>query len=361
MKLWFKRGAWARARAVRLLETLSPSDIRSVAVIRHAALGDMVLTRPFLVELRRLFPAASITLSLASKYTRGAPRDLVDRVHVASDGTAGVSLGRQYRSMKALGAHDLLFDLAATSRSFWLCMLTPARIKLGFPYGALRRLHYDVTVPRSDLRFEAENMLDLLMALGHACAHPPDFAMRCDPAIAERPRVVYFPGASTPDKCWPPASFSDLIGRMSRLYPGHDHVVLRGRADWESVDDIVAPLVDRINVRALGLDDLDETVALLAGARLLIGNDTGIRHIAIACGTPTVGIFFRTEVFRYWPRFGPHEVAFVPDGSMPGVDQVCALGMKLLAGEDMGEGPARPVRSTGFPPGVASPPTRDGG
>ena len=57
-------------------------DVGSIAVIRHAALGDIVLLRPFLFELRRFFPNASITLSLVSNYVYGAPEELVDRVHI---------------------------------------------------------------------------------------------------------------------------------------------------------------------------------------------------------------------------------------------------------------------------------------
>ncbi|MDZ4261089.1 MAG: lipopolysaccharide heptosyltransferase family protein, partial [Pseudomonadota bacterium] len=146
MKLWFKSGAWANKKAARIASQLTPHAVRSVAVIRHAAVGDMVLTRPFLIELRRFFPNAQITLSLVTNYTRGAPLDLVDRVHVAyGSDQRGIGLKAQISRGKELGYHDLVFDLAATSRSFWLCKLTPARLKIGFPYRVLqRRLFYDI-------------------------------------------------------------------------------------------------------------------------------------------------------------------------------------------------------------------------
>jgi hypothetical protein len=83
MKLWFKTGAWTSKKAVRVAKQIQPDDVKSVAVIRRAAAGDMVLTRPFLIELRGFFPNAKITLSLCCNYTGGVPNDLVDRVHVA--------------------------------------------------------------------------------------------------------------------------------------------------------------------------------------------------------------------------------------------------------------------------------------
>ena len=60
MKLWFNKGAWASKKAEEKLSTLEPEQVKRIAVIRHAALGDMVLTRPFLNELRRCFPNARI-------------------------------------------------------------------------------------------------------------------------------------------------------------------------------------------------------------------------------------------------------------------------------------------------------------
>lgn len=333
MKLWYKNGAWANKKAVSVVAGMAPDDVRRVAVIRHAAVGDMVLTRPFLVELRRFFPNAEITLSLVTNYTRGAPLDLVDHVHMAyGRDQRDVALSQQIRRGRELGRHDLLFDLAATARSFWLCRLTPARLKIGFPYHVLQRLaFYDVAVLRSDLRFEAETLLDMLSILGHVPEYPLRFDMEVTPLQRARPYVVYFPSASTRDKCWPHAHFSELIVRMADDYPQYEHVVLQGIAAWEQIDDIMQPLQGRENVTGLRLDDFDETVSLVKGADLLVGNDTGIRNIAIACETSTVGIFFSTEPFRYWPRYGGHEAAFCVDGSVPPVEQVYTLCHRLLA------------------------------
>ncbi len=332
MKLWFKNGAWANRRARSRIEALRPEGIRKVAVIRHAAVGDMVLTRPFLAELRRFLPAAEITLSLVSNYTRAAPEDLVDRIHVAyGSDLRSTPIREQLRRARELGPQDLLFDLAATARSFWLCKLTQASLRIGFPYRSIQRgLYYDITVPRSDLRFEAENLLDMLSVLGHASEWPLRYAMPVEAMRRDRPAIVYFPSASTPDKCWPKKRFAELIHGMSRDYADHEHIVLRGIAEWETIDEIIEPLRDRANVTALRLDDFGETVSLIRNARLLVGNDTGMRNVAIACGTPTVGIFFSTEPFRYWPRDGRHEAAFLPDGSIPDTELVRALAVKLL-------------------------------
>jgi len=332
MELWFKGGGWANKRATGIARQMSPENVKRVAVIRHAAVGDMVLTRPFLIELRRFFPNAEISLSLVSNYTRGAPLDLVDHVHVAyGNDRRDVSLKRQIARAKELGEQDLLFDLAATSRSFWLCKLTKAKLKLGFPYHAIQRpLFYDVAVSRSDLRFEAENMLEMLNVLGHGHEYPLRFEMPVKPMRRDKPYAVYFPSASTTEKCWPHADFAELVSKMAERYPAHEHIVLEGIAEWEKIDDIMAAQQGKENVTGLKLDDFDETISLIKGASLLVGNCTGIRNIAIACETPTVGIFFVTPVFRYWPRYGGHEAAFRSDAGVPDVEQVFGLTCKIL-------------------------------
>lgn len=334
MNLWFKTGAWASKKAKQIAEQLAPEDVKSVAVIRHAAVGDMVLTRPFLIELRRYFPNAKITLSLSSNYTRGAPLDLVDHVHeVYGNDRRDVKLKDQIAKAKELGDHDIVFDLAATSRSFWLCLLTKAKLKVGFPYHAIQKyIYYDITIPRTDLQFEAENMLGMLNALGHATQHPPVFDMPVEATKRDKPYMVYFSSASTREKCWPDESFAQLVKQMSARYPQHEHIVLEGIADWESIDDIMAAQEGCSNVVGLRLDDFDETVSLVKGADLLVGNCTGIRNIALACETPTVGIFFITPVFRYWPRYHHHEAAFTPDGKVPSVEQVFEKCCKVVDG-----------------------------
>lgn len=49
-------------------------------------------------------------------------------------------------------------------------------------------------------------------------------------------------------------------------------------------------------------DDLGELAAWLAGARLYIGNDTGITHLAAALGVQTIAIFTASDPARWAPR-----------------------------------------------------------
>jgi len=323
MKLWFNKGVWTRKNTDKKIKNLCFSDIKKIAILRHAALGDMVLTRSFIVEARKAFPNAFITLSIVSKYTRGTPDDLVDRVHVVHGSeNRNVSIIERYKRIKELGEQDIIFDLASTSRSSMTCLFNRAILKTGFPYKKFHaRLLFDIAIPRSDLNFEGCDMMNMLNALGIKTAYPHQYDMPGEALLREKPYIIYFIGASTPLKVWPAERFSELLKQMSKDYPEHDHLVLEGIKEWETADKILAPLQKTSNVSVIKADTIDETVSVLKGAALVVSNDTGIRHLAIVSETPTVGIFFK-DPYRYWPRFEIHDVAMPDENGPASVEEV---------------------------------------
>ncbi len=329
MKFWFERGAWVSKKTQLEHKNLAPADIKSIAIIRHAALGDLILVRAFITEAKHFFPNASITLSVVSNYQFGVPDDLVDRVHVAvGSDQRETPKKEQIRVAKSLGYHDIIFDLSVTSRSIMLCVLNKAKIKVSYPYRQWQRILYDVCLFRSDMQFEADTLLDMLRIFGATPAIPTNFNLPQTSLASEikrdKPYLVYFTSASTANKCWPMAHFAELISQLARQYPNHEHVILEGLADWESVVPLMAKLnkttVDNVSVQKP--ISINETLAFLQAATLVVSNDTSIRNMAICCDTVTVGIFFSTVPYRYWPRNGQHAAVFNADGSMPSVAAV---------------------------------------
>ncbi len=334
MKFWFERGAWVSQKTQQKYKDLSPESIKSIAIIRHAALGDLILTRAFITEARKFFPNASITLSVVSNYQYGVPDDLVDRVHVAvGSDQRNLPKKEQIKIARNLGPHDIIFDMAVSSRSILLCVLNKAKIKVSFPYRNWQRIFYDACVFRSDMQYEAETLLDMLRLFGANVLYPPDFQYANPPAIKERPYIVYFTTASETAKCWSVQNFAGLLQRASQQYPDYEHIILEGLADWESTDELMNNINAQgmlKNVSVQKASSLDDTVSLLKGALALVGNDTGIRNLAICCYTPTVGIFFSKVLYRYWPRFGKHDAVFNADGSVPSVESVLKSMTKIV-------------------------------
>lgn len=327
LTLWNDPFLRARGGAAARLAGLDPAQAASVAVIKHAALGDLVLTRPFLREVRRHFPAARITLCLSSNYQRGAPLDLADAVHLTRRGLSWPASLRNYRE---LGPQDVVFDLTATARSRWLVRLNRARLTVGFASSRLDGRLYDVLVPRTGFKYEAETFLDLLQAVGLPVAWPPDFALPVPSRPQPAPYVLYFATASTPGKSWPAERFAALVAALARVKPDVDHVVAAGLAEWERA--VAGQLSEALAgvPRARVAEPDEDLAAWAAHAALVVSNDTGARNLAIAAGTPTVGLFFDTPPFRYLPRFGRHEAVFAPGRALPAVDAVLAASLRVL-------------------------------
>lgn len=76
---------------------------------------------------------------------------------------------------------------------------------------------------------------------------------------------------------------------------------------------------------AIRMDDLYELACWISTARVYIGNDSGIAHLAAAVGTPVVAIFLASDP-RVWAPRGPHVTIL----ERPGVAEVAAAARLAL-------------------------------
>jgi len=109
------------------------------------------------------------------------------------------------------------------------------------------------------------------------------------PPSARENFVVIHPFASSPAKRWPLERFREVAGSIA--------APVRWCAGPEE------PLEG-----AVRFGDLYELACWLSKARLFLGNDSGIAHLAAAVGTPVVAIFLTTDS-RVWAPRGPHVTA----------------------------------------------------
>ncbi|SBS34949.1 Glycosyltransferase family 9 (heptosyltransferase) [Marinomonas aquimarina] len=333
--LWFERGAYANKKARQYLRNeFDPASVKKITVIRHAALGDQVILRPFLVEARKFFPNVEITLAAVSNYQYGMPTDLVDHVNImpGSDMRKTTGTKDKIASIKALGEQDIIFDLASTNRSHWMMTLGKAKLKIGFPYGSLlRKLLCDVAVFRSDLQPEVEVMLDMLRILGHTPPTRLDFAYpdQRDMCEKEKPFILYFNGASMKDKILSKQQMREVVEKSMAALPDYQHIYLEGKNDFEK-GEFLQDLTGQGNFAIQDCLPLDELVLKVAQASLLVAPDTGVRNIAISTHTPTVGIFYFTVPYRYTPLYEPHYIVMRSDASVPSSDEIVAATVQAL-------------------------------
>ncbi len=114
----------------------------------------------------------------------------------------------------------------------------------------------------------------------------------------DKPVVAFCPGAEYgPAKRWPEAHFSALARMLAA----------RGCAVWlvgspkdHAVAEIIAQGAAGACINLCGKTDIAEATDLLAAARLVVTNDSGLMHIAAAVGRPVIALYGSSS-----PQFTP--------------------------------------------------------
>lgn len=286
--------------------------MRRILVLRGGALGDFIVTLPALAALRARWPAAQIEIAgNATAAQLARTRGLVDAVHSQHEARWGALFGAaQLPSEFAAWLAD--FDLVV---SWW-----------PDPDGTLRR-HFPRHSGQTFLAGEAHPPIAPAAAHYTATLRPlgvetRDVFHRLTPEPAVRSGVTVHPGSGSPRKNWPRERWLELIAEL----PAPVTLVL-GEAELAQ-----APWAGLARVAVLRQPSLETLVAHLAGCRLFLGHDSGVSHLAAACGAPCVLLFGPTGP-SVWAPPAPHVGAIKRGETMAsiGLPQVREAVQRALA------------------------------
>lgn len=160
-------------------------------------------------------------------------------------------------------------------------------------------IEFHAALPSAEQRIHAVDFY--LMQAGAPPGAIPSIA--CYPKTRSNFAIIH-PFASSPSKRWPLERFRELAGRLETRMP-----VQWCRGPEENLEGAVC------------LPNLYDLACWIASARIFIGNDSGITHIAAAVQTPTVAIFGPTDPAIWGPR-GPVCIRANPDLEEISVDSV---------------------------------------
>ncbi len=268
--------------------------MRRILYITATRIGDAVLFSGPLDHLAARFPDAQITVAcgpLAAPLFRAAPG--VSEVIVMAKQKGGrhwLDLWRRAAARR----WDLVVDLRGSLTS-WFLVAGERAVNRRRP-GHVHRHRV----------LEAAGVLDLEPApaprlwLDDAARSAAQAALP-----GEAPILALSPAAAAPFKEWPADRFAALAEALTG--PGGAlegaRVALFGGPGDEAATAAVAERIAQAGVIDLaGELGILETGACLARARLFVGNDSGLMHMAAAAGTPTLGLFGPTDegVYGAW-------------------------------------------------------------
>ncbi len=276
--------------------------------------GDLVMASPGFRALRCAFPEARIRLLARPELLplmAGAP--WFDALLPLRSHRLGLrALLREARALAAAGPFDLGLCLPDSFSAALL--LRAARVKrvVGYRRNFRRALlHQAVPLPsgvgRRVLMPRERHVLGLVEAVGAAAAgtHTELFttdeeesearrvleAQAVDPAA---PCAVLAPGAAYgPSKCWPPDYFAATGDAFARAGV---QVLIVGAASERARCQAVANAMQQTASNLCGALSLGSLKAVLRRARVLVANDAGARHIAVAFGVPCVVLMGPTAI-----------------------------------------------------------------
>lgn len=332
--LW--RGALRLVDTRVMLQAVTPGPSR-VLLVRLDNIGDFVVwldaARAMVEHFRS--EGKSVTLVANAAWAELAeslrlfdeiipvqPRDLRKNLHYRADILSRVRKG-QYGSV----LQPTLNRIPETGDA--VVRVSGAKLRTGVLVSGQGR-----TKAKSKLRGLYTTLVDVDLAAGEMQANAmfvravtgkpyrarvADLSAAVDPAlldglaqvVPDTPYVVLFPGASEPGRQWPEEHFA-AIARNCFVEHGWPVLVCGGPADALIADRIV----DQAGIPVISLagnTSLPQLATVLAGAALLVSNETSAVHMAAALGVPSICI----TGGGHYGRFVPYKVEQFAQGPLP--------------------------------------------
>lgn len=265
--------------------------MQKILVIKLGALGDFVLETGGMMEVRRRFPDAHLTLMTNKAFLPIAKQAGIFSDYIIDNRVSWFNLKQQARLLKEVtgGGFEYIFDFQCVSRTEkkyfpvfrWLMphSFTWVSARKGFAWrvqkngryrlGTLTKEDYPFTLPVTDLSFlHGENK--------HFHELPERF-------------VVLIPGCSPnhPHKRWPIPNYCDIVQRLAQR--GIHSVVIGTKAEEAEIAAITAS--SPMAVSMLNKTSLLDIPDLARRALATVGNDTGPSHMASLSGAPAIAVY----------------------------------------------------------------------
>ncbi|HUS12060.1 MAG TPA: glycosyltransferase family 9 protein [Pyrinomonadaceae bacterium] len=293
-----------------------------ILIVKLGSIGDVVHTLPSLAAIRKALPDAEISWVVerrSAEILRDNP--ILDRL-IEVDTKAlrrGLVSGetlraprQQLRQLRA-SAFDLALDFQGLLKSASIARLSGARRVFGFSKTFLREpasrflLSKSIT-PSEDLNIIRKNLSLVAGALEISVSDDADdfeFPINTNSSHEAEARsaellvggrfAILNPGCTWPTKLWSVERFGRLADEIWTHHGLHS-LVTYGPGE-AALAETVLQSSNSGRARAVSMS-LKGFYELAKRAQIYVGSDTGPMHLAVAAGTPIVGLFGPTEWWR---------------------------------------------------------------
>jgi len=291
-----------------------PAVVRNILIIRPGGMGDMILLLPALAALKSKYADAQITLVCEQRNA--------DVIRISSGSFDLLCYdAHPFKTLRRL-LHGK-FDVAIDTEQFHhfsaiIALFSGAKVRIGFKINPRRNPLYTHLINYAPDGYEGDQFLRLLEPLetappaalehlltGPRFEWPRELADRASQVLGNRPYTVIHAGGSTPYKQWPADRFAAMATTLHREY-GLGIILLGTRHDAP----VAAKVMDALRGTAVPVltacenRPLSHAAALIQQARLFVGTDSGLAHMAVFLNTPSVTLFGPSDDQK-WGRQTP--------------------------------------------------------
>ncbi|SOE52601.1 Lipopolysaccharide heptosyltransferase I [plant metagenome] len=312
-----------------------------ILIVRTSSLGDLVHMLPAISDIAAHVPGAQIDWLAEESFAEipgwhPAVNEVIRVAHrrwrkawwSAPVRAERAALRQRLRDVR----YDIVLDMQALMKSAWL--VRQARgVKHGLDWRSAREplasLFYDV---RHRVEFWQPAVIRqrklAASVFGYTPQGAPDFGLQAfarvpgqAPAEGQAtgsPYAIIMPSASRDDKLWPVEDWQAVFDQLQEAGLGL-RLLAGNAAETARAQSLI---VARENAVVLPRMGLTEIARELAGARLMVGLDSGLTHLSAGLGRPTVGIYKASTPVRT-PLVGSAYTASLGDrGAPPSRDAV---------------------------------------
>lgn len=307
--------------------------LRKILVVRLDEIGDMVLTTPFLRELRQNYPKAEITLVVKpAVYNLVELCPYVDKIKKFTKANGRWAVFQNINRAKKFAYNELEqdYDLAIVPRfdsdldymAGAIAFYTGASRRIGYAPCVLPRkakldaglegFYTDFVPAREGVCHEVERNLDILRYLGCSIEntslelwideHDEQAAKKLLPVRGRQKLLVLVLSAGAKHKEWPIENYIGMVEffRQENILP---ILVGAGENTREYADKFCNACPEAIDL--VGKCSLRETYAVMKQCEIFLGGDTGPMHMAVVARLPGVVLFFTQHAPEFPIRFKP--------------------------------------------------------
>ncbi|MBF0568179.1 MAG: glycosyltransferase family 9 protein [Nitrospirae bacterium] len=286
--------------------SFSPDGVKAILIISSTALGDTLMSTPAIKAVRVRYPEAHITACINIRYAAL----FADNPHI--DTILPYYGGYRKFIRTALALRRIRPDLALIfhgnePQATPLAYISGARhifkIPISRQYGFLLsnqsngfedpwKYHaIDVRLKTASFAGCATGDREMVLNADAEDVRHIKATLAAHGLNSARPIIGLQPGAAQSYKAWPKGFYAELGRRLLHLYPEAGIVITGSGEERRLCSDISAAIDSKGAVSLAGALSLKQLAALVKILSVLVTNDTGTMHMAIALGTKTVSLF----------------------------------------------------------------------